>query len=175
MIAADKIEQLISRFQFIEAKMADGASGSEIAELGREYAELRPVVETVTAYKNLVQQIADAEAMLKELRPSDTLARIGGDEFVLLVDDVLDVSETRITERLQTAIKRVAEAFELQTYGVGSAIGVLIIDANLPESPERLLALADREMYAAKSSQTDTIRVQSLSALSSSLFDSDYS
>ena len=118
---------------------------------------------------------AIAEAMLKELRPSDTLARIGGDEFVLLVDDVLDVSETRITERLQTAIKRVAEAFELQTYGVGSAIGVLIIDANLPESPERLLALADREMYAAKSSQTDTIRVQSLSALSSALFDSDYS
>ena len=46
--------------------MADGASGSEIAELGREYAELRPVVETVTAYKNLVQQIADAEAMLKD-------------------------------------------------------------------------------------------------------------
>ena len=66
MIAADKIEQIIARFQFIEAKMSDGASGSEIAELGREYAELRPVVETVTAYKDLVQQIADAEAMLKD-------------------------------------------------------------------------------------------------------------
>ncbi len=46
--------------------MADGASGSEIAQLGREYAELRPVVETVTAYKELVSQIADAEAMLTD-------------------------------------------------------------------------------------------------------------
>ncbi len=46
--------------------MADGAAGSEIAALGREYAELRPVVETVTAYKDLVSQIADAEAMLAD-------------------------------------------------------------------------------------------------------------
>jgi len=66
MIAADKIEQLIDRFQFLEAKMADGSAGSEIATLGKEYAELRPVVETVTAYKDLIAQIADAEAMLSD-------------------------------------------------------------------------------------------------------------
>ena len=62
MIAADKIEQLIDRFQFLEAKMADGSAGSDIAKLGKEYADLRPVVETVTAYKDLVTQIAEAES-----------------------------------------------------------------------------------------------------------------
>ncbi|MCK0094325.1 peptide chain release factor 1 [Yoonia sp. F2084L] len=66
MIAPDKIAQLIDRFQFLEAKMADGNAGNEIAALGKEYAELRPVVETVTAYKDLVTQIADAEAMLAD-------------------------------------------------------------------------------------------------------------
>jgi peptide chain release factor 1 len=66
MIAADKIEQIIDRFQFLEAKMAEGAAGSEIAALGREYSELRPVVETVTAYKDLISQITDAEAMLAD-------------------------------------------------------------------------------------------------------------
>ena len=66
MIASDKIEQLIDRFQYLEAKMADGSAGSEIATLGKEYAELRPVVETVTAYKDLLAQIADAEAMLAD-------------------------------------------------------------------------------------------------------------
>ena len=66
MIAADKIEQLIDRFQFLEAKMADGSAGNEIATLGKEYADLRPVVETVTAYKDLVAEIADAEAMLAD-------------------------------------------------------------------------------------------------------------
>lgn len=66
MIAPDKIAQLIDRFQFLEAKMADGSAGSEIATLGKEYADLRPVVETVTAYKDLVTQIAEAEAMLAD-------------------------------------------------------------------------------------------------------------
>ncbi|MBE0412861.1 peptide chain release factor 1 [Yoonia sp.] len=66
MIASDKIEQLIDRFQYLEAKMAEGAAGNEIAALGREYAELRPVVETVTAYKDLLAQISDAQTMLKD-------------------------------------------------------------------------------------------------------------
>lgn len=66
MIASDKIEQIIDRFQFLEAKMAVGAAGAEIAALGKEYAELRPVVETVTAYKDLVSQIAQAEEMLAD-------------------------------------------------------------------------------------------------------------
>ena len=66
MIAQDKIAQIIDRFQFIEAKMADGASGAEIAALGREYAELRPVVDTVTAYQSLMDQIAQAEDMLSD-------------------------------------------------------------------------------------------------------------
>ena len=66
MIAPERIEQLINRFQFLEAKMADGTAGNDIAALGKEYADLRPVVETVTAYKDLIAQIADAEAMLSD-------------------------------------------------------------------------------------------------------------
>jgi peptide chain release factor 1 len=66
MIAADKIEQIIDRFQYLEAKMADGSAGNEIAALGKEYSDLRPVVETVTAYKVLLAQIADAKAMLAD-------------------------------------------------------------------------------------------------------------
>ena len=66
MIAPDKIEQIIDRFQFLEAKMADGSAGNEIAALGKEYADLRPVVETVTAYKDLLAQIADAQEMLAD-------------------------------------------------------------------------------------------------------------
>ena len=66
MIAPDKIAQLIDRFRFIEAKMSEGLDGSEIAALAKEYADLKPVVETVSAYKALVEQIADAEDMLTD-------------------------------------------------------------------------------------------------------------
>ncbi|MEL6640623.1 MAG: peptide chain release factor 1 [Pseudomonadota bacterium] len=66
MIAEDKINQLIDRFQFLEAKMSSGVDGTEIAKIAKEYSDLKPVVETVTAYRDLVQQIADAEAMLSD-------------------------------------------------------------------------------------------------------------
>lgn len=66
MIAPDKIAQIIDRFQYLEAKMATGDVGAEIATLGREYAELRPVVETVTAYRDLVEQYAQAKEMLRD-------------------------------------------------------------------------------------------------------------
>ena len=66
MIAQDKIAQIIDRFEFLEAKMAQGDAGADIATLGREYAELRPVVEQVTAYKDLIDQIRQAEEMLSD-------------------------------------------------------------------------------------------------------------
>jgi peptide chain release factor 1 len=66
MVAADKLDQILARFEFLEAKMSTGLSGAEIATLSREYAELRPVVETITGYRRIVSDIADAEAMLKD-------------------------------------------------------------------------------------------------------------
>jgi peptide chain release factor 1 len=66
MVAADKLDQILARFEFLEAKMSTGLSGAEIATLSREYAELRPVVETITSYRRIVADISDAEAMLKD-------------------------------------------------------------------------------------------------------------
>ncbi|SMO95085.1 bacterial peptide chain release factor 1 (bRF-1) [Thalassovita litoralis] len=62
MISIDRLIQITQRFQFLEAKMSEG--GGDIAALGREYAELRPVVEQVAAYRQLIDDIAEAELML---------------------------------------------------------------------------------------------------------------
>ncbi|MEJ6398137.1 peptide chain release factor 1 [Yoonia sp. 208BN28-4] len=66
MIASEKIDQIIDRFEFLEAKMASGDVGSDMVTLAREYSELKPVVETVSAYRDLLVQIDDAEAMLRD-------------------------------------------------------------------------------------------------------------
>ncbi len=66
MVAADKLDQILARFEFLEAKMSTGLSGAEIATLSREYSELRPVVETIHGYRRIVSDIAEAEAMLKD-------------------------------------------------------------------------------------------------------------
>ena len=64
MVPIDKLEQITGRFQFLEAKMAEG--GGDIAKLAKEYSDLRPVVEQIAAYRQLLGELAEAEAMLDD-------------------------------------------------------------------------------------------------------------
>jgi len=66
MVPLDKLEQILRRFGFLEARLAAGVAAAEIAELGREYAELKPVVAEVTAYRQMLADLAEAEAMLAD-------------------------------------------------------------------------------------------------------------
>ena len=65
MIAEETLLQITQRFEFLEARMAD-APGDEIAALAREYAELKPVVETVNVYRQTLADLSEAEAMLED-------------------------------------------------------------------------------------------------------------
>ena len=71
MIQDSTLEQIVQRFQFLEAKLAEGLPGDEIATVTREYSELRPVVETIGAYRGLAEEIEGAQAMLSypEMKP----------------------------------------------------------------------------------------------------------
>ncbi|RPE71625.1 peptide chain release factor 1 (bRF-1) [Pacificibacter maritimus] len=64
MIPEERLHQITQRFEFIEASMSTGAG--DIVALGREYAELRPVVDQVRNYMQVVQDIADAKVMLDD-------------------------------------------------------------------------------------------------------------
>lgn len=64
MVPFDRLQQIAERFEFIEASMSAG--GGDIAALGREYAELRPVVEEIRAYRALLDDIEGARALLND-------------------------------------------------------------------------------------------------------------
>jgi len=66
MIPDARIEDLISRFHFIEARMAEGAAADEIAALAKEYSDLKPVIAAIEAYRGCVSDIADAEEVLDD-------------------------------------------------------------------------------------------------------------
>ncbi|SEK45797.1 bacterial peptide chain release factor 1 (bRF-1) [Roseovarius azorensis] len=72
MVPLDRLEQITQRFEYIEAQMTQG--GGDIARLGREYAELRPVVEEIRAYRQALADIESARAMLGDPEMRD-LAR----------------------------------------------------------------------------------------------------
>jgi peptide chain release factor 1 len=64
MIPTDRLLQIKERLEFVEARMSAG--GGDIAALGREYAELRPVVASIEVWERLVAEISEAEAMLSD-------------------------------------------------------------------------------------------------------------
>jgi diguanylate cyclase (GGDEF)-like protein len=84
------------------------------------------------------------------LRAADTVARFGGDEFAVLVEDVEDE-----TDALKLAA-RVVGAFEEPFDVAGEprsgsvSVGVVVSDPAAPRGPDELLSDADAAMYRAK-------------------------
>ncbi|MBT9383218.1 peptide chain release factor 1 [Pseudooceanicola sp. CBS1P-1] len=64
MISEDRLVRITGRYEFIEAKMAEG--GGDFVALAREYAELKPVVEAVRRYQVLLGNLREAEEMLSD-------------------------------------------------------------------------------------------------------------
>ncbi|CUH39633.1 Peptide chain release factor 1 [Jannaschia seosinensis] len=62
----DRLDQIVARFEFVEARMNAGPAAEEIGPLSREYSELRPVVEEIRRLRALALQIDEAEAMLSD-------------------------------------------------------------------------------------------------------------
>ncbi|SDC19303.1 peptide chain release factor 1 [Ruegeria marina] len=66
MIPEERLDQITQRFQYLEAAMADSASGGDIARLAKEYSDLRPVVEQIAAWRQLCADMAEAKEMLSD-------------------------------------------------------------------------------------------------------------
>ena len=94
----------------------------------------------------------------QHIRKSDTLARIGGDEFVLLASDLSSAEEAKVVAQ---TIKRIFETPYLARTGpvsVSLSIGVAVFPKDGQDS-ETLLKNADAAMYEAKSKGRNTYAV----------------
>ena len=82
-------------------------------------------------------------------RESDIAARIGGDEFCILLLDDAGASVEHVTRRIREAAAAARETYSLQA-PLSISIGVLRVEARTPGSIDELLAEADKSMYSEK-------------------------
>ena len=82
------------------------------------------------------------------LRPADSAARVGGDEFVLVCESVELAEADRLASRLAAAFRKpMLVAATAVTIGV--SVGLSLTD-DPASDPERLIGAADQAMYRAK-------------------------
>jgi diguanylate cyclase (GGDEF)-like protein len=89
-----------------------------------------------------------ARLIAGNVRASDVVGRVGGDEFVVLLWNVSENQAAEKARGLETLIE--GETFEYagKRLAVGLSAGVAMLDAN--ETVDIALARADRAMYARK-------------------------
>ena len=90
-----------------------------------------------------------AERLAENLRESDSVARIGGDEFIVLLPGAGLPADAEAVSRMLLRRLAVPVDFLGQTLHLSASIGVAMFDG-LDETAEHLMKRADKAMYAAK-------------------------
>ncbi len=99
-----------------------------------------------------------AHRLQHELREGDTLARIGGDEFVVLLNDLDNVSSgEKIIRRF---LHSISHPFDIEGHHIeiSASMGVTYYPLD-PSHPDMLMRHADQAMYQAKQSGKNAFRL----------------
>jgi diguanylate cyclase (GGDEF)-like protein len=93
--------------------------------------------------------IGVARRLEATMRPGDTVSRLGGDEFTVLLDDLKDAGEAEaVAERLQ---RELSLSFNLGNHEVFTTVSIgIALSSSDYQRPEEILRDADTAMYRAK-------------------------
>jgi putative two-component system response regulator len=105
---------------------------------------------------------AVARAIRDSVRDADTVARYGGDEFVVLLPHTTRDDAARLAERIRTAVEALqiprGDSTSAEPLRVTASLGVAGLPEDAPDA-EQLLGHADEALYAAKQAGRNCVSV----------------
>jgi diguanylate cyclase (GGDEF)-like protein/PAS domain S-box-containing protein len=150
----DPVTNLPNRALFVErVRHAIGRARREERELGVIFLDIddfKTINDSLGHGAGDAALIDVAKRLSGSIRSSDTAARFGGDEFVVLLED-LDSTQTavEVAERILEDLRRplMVAGKELVVRG---SIGISILEGTSPAGADELIRDADAAMYIAK-------------------------
>ncbi len=127
-------------------------SGSKVAVLFLDLDKFKPVNDTLghAVGDLLLQEVANS--LRNSVRETDTVARIGGDEFVAVLTNVHERHDVEnVAEKI---VARLSHPFTLRahTVGIGCSIGIAVYPED-GDDPFGLIEKADAAMYSVKNDE----------------------
>jgi diguanylate cyclase (GGDEF)-like protein/PAS domain S-box-containing protein len=148
-------ELFIDRLGVALARVRRG--GGELAVLFLDLDRFKEVNDTLGHSAGDRLLVAVARRVEAGVRPSDTVSRFGGDEFVILCEDVAgEVGAAQVAERIRETLERPVMIGDHEV-AVNASIGVAM--AGKDSNADELLRRADAAMYRAKDLGRDRYEV----------------
>jgi diguanylate cyclase (GGDEF)-like protein/PAS domain S-box-containing protein len=131
---------------------------SSIALLMVDLDNFKRINDTIGHHAGDAVLVSLANRLRASLRRSDTVARMGGDEFVVMLEDIHSVEEAeRISQKLLEAIRQPI-TINNESHSITASIGICLYPERA-EDEENLLRNADAAMYFAKADGRNSYQV----------------
>jgi diguanylate cyclase (GGDEF)-like protein len=100
-----------------------------------------------------------ASSIVAAVRPQDVVCRYGGEEFLVIVNDIDEKGCVAIGERICSGMRELPIHTRSASVPATISIGVAMRNRGEPVSSERLIALADAALYESKRAGRDRVTV----------------
>lgn len=142
--------------RLLNKTIATAANGDGHCLVYIDLDHFKPVNDTAghAAGDRLLQQVA--QTIRDSCRSQDVAARIGGDEFAVLLQDCPAAAGKVIADKIIRAVGALQFDWAGSTYQIGASAGVTTITAT-PASPLGFMGEADAACYAAKARGRSTV------------------
>ncbi|MDO8860404.1 EAL domain-containing protein [Haliea sp. E1-2-M8] len=100
-----------------------------------------------------------AEILKGRTRPDDLLARVGGDEFVILLKDCTEYVALEIANQLRHAVQELIFVWNDRRYGITLSAGLVVFGRHDDTQVTRALSLADSACFLAKEKGRNRVQI----------------
>ena len=92
-IPADKLDKLVARWQSVQTTLASGTDQENYVRLSREFAELDPIVTTITTLRNTQREVDELKQLIDDPKSDPEMAALAEDERGALEPKIAELEQ----------------------------------------------------------------------------------